>query len=79
MYIDPLSLRSCTGVLRKTHRVIMMLAVLWKATLPDAFTRQVQLHSSLAFTRNIQLRCHCLQGAARNHRASTGLKTMEPI
>ncbi len=74
MSIDPRSLRSRTVVLRKTPRVRMKLAVLWMdgSALPDAFTvsslslyhkRQVHVHSSLAFTRNIQPCCNCLQGA----------------
>lgn len=36
--------------------------------------RQVNVHCSLAYTRNIQLRCDCLQGAIG---ASTGIKTMK--
>lgn len=30
--------------------------------------RQVNVHCSLAFTRNVQLLCDCLQGAVRSHR-----------
>lgn len=39
--------------------------------------RQVNVHSSLAFIRNIQLWCDCLQGAVGSHRGKNSHKGNE--